>query len=560
ARNLQAMDGLVLSSISRIIGQPNSRESSSFLRLLLGDDYRSSWNYHPLTVILVDILQPVTVSESEMGLLIYVFDEERGIGYFDFVRPLDTLRMTLHPDNLHFMARRASNSQPIEIYNLADGTLERSYIPTLRDLEGNHQLAYYTADGTTIISDFQRLDAQTGDVIHQDLSYNLGFDRFFFTQDSQQLVTLTGSDWWVWDIDTAEVIRRETLELHGDLLQTSPDGHRFLTTLLMPEGMGREIVEIGKDQRRSVIFDRTPNRDIIDVIPSPDWENYLVIYSFDPSAGELSTIEAALYNINTGRRWYFEEADLPATQFPSYGWLDNSTAYIYGTHDMPEAQTRRIYGLDFHPSGLPQCLVNAFPGGEWEQWRDLWQRLNYQLSFDALGRLTQSLCAALPAAPDEVNAVLQPSPTPTRLPVTPLPSIIAGVPACLTQRYPNEAVAYGRDWREITAGLSREEIDELEILLCDGLVNSPPSNFFGENGAPALEVMTINIDTGQRTLGSYLPEPETQPTRSLELVLNEFERTAQIRPGDSVLSPNGELLAARSLSNHIIIFRLLKPY
>lgn len=559
ARRLQEMDGLVLSSISQIIGAPNTRESSSFLRLLLGDDYRSSWNYHPLTVILVDILQPITVSQSEMGLLIYVFDEERGIGYFDFVRPFDILRMTLHPDNLHFMVRRAAANQPIEIYSLETGALERSYIPALRDLEGNHPLAY-TADGAAIISDFQRFDAQTGSILYQDLSYNLGFDRFFFTQDSSQLVTLTGFDWWVWDIQTAEVVRRETLTQRGELLQTSPDGHRFLTALNLPEGVGREIVEIGKDQRRSIIFDHHPTRDMIDIIPSPDWENYLVIYSVDFTSTTPAGMAASLYNIDAGRRWYLEADDLPATQNLHYGWLDNITAYFYGTPDLALAQTERIYGLDFHPSGLPQCLVNAFPDGEWEQWRDLWQRLNYRLTPDALGHLTQALCTALPAAAQEVNTLLQPSPTPTRIPVTPLPSIIAGVPECLTQRYPNEAVAYGRDWREITAGLSREQVEELETLLCDGLVNAPSSSFFDESGTPPLEVITLNINTGQRTQGSYIPPTEPQPTRLLELVLNEFERTAQIRPGDSLLSPNGALLAARNLSNHIIIFRLLKPY
>ncbi len=556
---MPALQDLILSDQARIIGQPNSREVNSLLRLLLGDNYLASWNYHPITVYLLDILQPVTVSKDQMGVLVYILDEQTGRGSLDFVRPLDVLHMALHPEDTHFLARRASGSQPVEVYHLDSGVLETTITPALHDLENNHVLAY-NATGSTILSDFQRFDARTGAVVYEDLSYNYGFDSYFFHADSQKMVTLAGEDWWLWDIASGEVIRREKVRLRGALLQTSPDAARFLTALDTPAGPAREIVEIGQDDRPMVVFENLPNASITDIVASPNWENYLVMYAPDPASSDYPGSIAALYNLYEGKRWFISGDDLPPA-IQTYGWLDNEPAYIYGefSESFGIAVPQRVYGLEFHPSGLPACLVAAFPD-EWQQWLPLWERLNANWRPDSLARLAQHLCDALPASVAEVDAIFNPSPVPTRVPVTPLPAVIAGAPECLTQRFPNEAVQYARDWREITAGLSTEEIAEMEELLCAGLTGSESPPFPETRSHSTARVMTIDITTGQRHLGTFIPRVQAAPQPNLQLVLNEFERAQQVRPGDSLLSPDAQLLATRSRTNHILIFGLVKPY
>jgi hypothetical protein len=40
---LRPFDALILSDQARIIGEPNSRNTNSFLRLLMGEDYRANY-------------------------------------------------------------------------------------------------------------------------------------------------------------------------------------------------------------------------------------------------------------------------------------------------------------------------------------------------------------------------------------------------------------------------------------------------------------------------------------------------------------------------------------
>ncbi len=559
-REIRAMSGLLISEQARIIGQANSRESQSFLRLLLGENYLADWNYHSLTVTLLDVLEPVTVTSDQMGLLVYIFDEEDGNGVIEFVRPQDIVQMALHPDNMRLMVRRASGTQPIEVYNLQTGVQELSVVPAVPDFDGRHVLAY-NADGSVIISDFQRFDAATGDVLREDLSYNPGFDQYFFTEDSEKLVTLTGSEWWLWDIATGQVIRRERVNLRGSLAQTWPDGHRFLTYVDTPFGRGVEVVEVGQEERNSITFESLPGRDILDIVPSPDWENYLVIYTPNQFSQHYPGYEVALYNLHDGKRWFIAGDDLPHPESTFYGWLDNDTAYVSGENFGGADAPMRIYNLEYHASGLPQCLVEMFPD-EYTQWADLWEQFNLRLNPTRLGRLTQQLCDALPATATEVDAIFNPSPTPTLPPVTETPSVIVGVPVCLTSLFPGEALDYAQEWRRLTEGLSPEEIADLEELLCEGL--SGPNELaydsygYGDFNS-AVEVMTIDMATGVRAFGPFLPT-QTRLTPSLDLVMAEFQRTEGFYPDGAVLSPDTQLLATRNSSGHIQLYRLLTPY
>ncbi|MBC7812816.1 MAG: hypothetical protein H7175_16795, partial [Burkholderiales bacterium] len=222
---IETLNQLVLSGQARIIGEPTSLRSSSFVRLLLGDDYRSYYNDHPLTVILLDIMRPITLGSDQFAFLVYIFDEETGHGYVEFVRPSDVSQIALHPDNTRLMVRRASGEQPVEIYDLDTGNLELSVVPALSG--DSNTLLQFNGAGDTILAGFQRFDARTGATLYEDLSLHPGFENFFFAQNSQSLVTVnaadSGADWWQWDIASGDVIRRERLNLRGSVAQTSPD-------------------------------------------------------------------------------------------------------------------------------------------------------------------------------------------------------------------------------------------------------------------------------------------------------------------------------------------------
>ena len=107
-----------------------------------------------------------------------------------------------------------SGDQAIEVYNLDTGVLEKTYNPALSDPDGT-QILSYNGTGEVFVCDFQRFDVTTGVVLREELNYVDGFDEFFFTQDSQGLVTLNGADWWQWDIATGQVVRRERVNLRG---------------------------------------------------------------------------------------------------------------------------------------------------------------------------------------------------------------------------------------------------------------------------------------------------------------------------------------------------------
>ncbi|MCX9079329.1 MAG: hypothetical protein OIN84_15295, partial [Candidatus Methanoperedens sp.] len=558
---LDDLGGLQLSDQAQILGTPRSRVENSLLRLLLGDTYRADWQYHPLTVMLLDFLDPITQGQDQMGLLLYIFDDEAGRGVIEFLRPPDVLNMALHPDGTKLLVRRASGAQPVEVYDLATGLLELTVYPTIPDPDGRQVLAY-TGTGDVIVCDFQRFDALTGAVLAENPHYVYGFESYTFTQDSTRIVTLNGADWWLWDLSDGAVIRRATVNLRGDIVAASPDALRFLTWFGTDQGLVVEVNNIATGERRSSTLEALPQREIVNVVSSPDWEHFLVVFGSSPYGPYYPGTEVAIYNIFTGLRWFYAGDDLPPPDAREYGWLDNRTAYIAGAVYESGTQPERVYGLEYHASGLPQCLVDAFPD-DWPRWVDLWERFSARLRGDALDRLALSLCAAEPDSVDAVEAVLFPTPTATRLPVSPTPPYIAGVPLCLTSYFSGEARDYAAIWREMTAGKTPEEIADLEKLLCQGLAETAPlpsDGAAGETAVDTTQVLTIDVITGARSYGQYIPFREKPPERVLDLVLNEFERIYRYRPQDARLSPDGTQLALRDGNGFIQVYRLLKPY
>jgi hypothetical protein len=580
--SIRDMNGLQFSNLARIIGEPNTERENSFLRLLFGENYRAQHNYQPLTVILLDILQPLTVTPDQMGLLVYTFNEASASGVIEFVRPQDVQQMVLHPDNKHLMVRRASGLQPIEVYDLDTGGLVQTHFPSEPDSGGSHILAY-NATGTEIITDFQRFDAETGEVILEDVNYTSGFQQFYFTQDNRRIVTLNGDDWRVWDTETGEIVQRERVIIQGPVLQQSPDADRFLTRYNTQDGEVMEIVKVGQNERQSITIPNLPGRSIESIIPSADWQNYFVVYSANPFSQHYPGNEIAVYNINQGRLLFIAGDDLPQPDGRQYGWLDHETIYVSTSNTNNQTQPARIYGINWHPSGLPACLVNTYPEN-WRQWVGLWEQLNLRLRADQLGRLTQRLCEALPPNADD----LVPALTPTarfnyRADATPLPIAIVGVPTCLTGAFSRESLDYAALWREITVDLSDEQREEMATLLCEGLITSvsqirptptvdinqlvPPTPTPVESAPETtdsgfqqtLSVMTINIATRERFTGTYIP-PVSITSRNLQLVINLFRDEEGYFPNNVALSPDGTLFAVSDAWNFIRIFRLTRPY
>ena len=554
---------VLLSDQARIIGKPVSRETNSLLRMLFGDNYRTRWDYHPLTVMLVDVLKPITMGDDQTGFLLYIFDDEAGYGVLAAVRPPDVDRIALHPDNIHVMVRRTSGLQPVEVYNLTTGAIELTIHPAIPLHE--HSILSYDGTGDVIVCDFQRFDARTGAVLYEDLHYIAGLNSYIFTANSQEMVTINGSEWWEWDIQTGAVVRREIIDYRGSVLDMDADSRRVLTVIDTDADFVIEISNIGTEQRRSVAIERLPGRDIQSVIPSPDWENYLIVYTPYTYSQHYPGNEIALYNMAAGKLWFVAGDDLPPPERSEYGWLNNDTVYVGGYISSAHTQPERIYGLDYHASGLPTCLVEAFPD-QWTQWVDLWEQLNARMRADSLGRLTERLCAIEDPTAEKIDAVFSPSPTPTRLSVTATPAFVAGVPACLTARFPDQALDYAAAWRNMIAGKTAEEIADLEELLCQGLgeASGLSSASFSSGGPPGSdsEIMTIDARTGLRSVGSYLPTQPRAARRNLQLVLDEFERTSEVYVNveSGVFSPDGTLLAIRDRHGFIDIYRLVKPY
>ena len=307
-------------------------------------------------------------------------------------------------------------------------------------------------------------------------------------------------------------------------------------------------------------FEMPPYRSIDQIIPSPDWNHYLVVYSPDERGAGFRGNDVAMYSLKDGKLWYIAGDELPRN-VGYFDWFDADTIYAYSDGAFGDEFPARVYGIDYDVTGLPSCLVEAFPE-DYTRWLDLWERLNARLRSDDLGLLALRLCAVLPATVEEVEIAMTPTAVPTVITFsTPPPSIIAGVPACLTTRFNQEALAYAEDWREITADLSEEEVAVMAELLCEGLGGASggaPSRGLRGSGSSA-QVMTIDVRTGARSLGSYVPAIP-QRERPLQPIVDEFRRTQRFSPDGAILSPDGKLLASVTSRGQIAIYRLPNAY
>ncbi len=529
---------LVFGDVSRIIGPMRDQAGVPLLAMLLGDRYRDAYQYHPLTVTLIDFLVPVTPMAESTHVLLYVFDEETETGQFILTRPDGISGMIMHPDGRHLTVRYSTR---IDSFNLETGHIVQSYHPS----SITNNLIAYNADGSTLLNGFEIFDTETAASLYDNPHFNNGFDQVYFASDSESVITIDGDDWRKWDIDSGSVIRHEKLILRASIIDRTDDAHRFLTNL---DGFGAEIAEVGMDDRRTVYFEMLPDRVIENVFPSPDWMHYLVVYS-----GNAVT----LYSIDQGKLWFITGDDLPDTGARRYGWIDNQTAYAYG--ERGSGATERIYGVEYDGSGLPTCLIDAFPQ-HYDQWLGIWEYYRETHAPDTFTRLALRLCDSLPGTEQTVYDILSPTPRPTRAPITATPSGIAGVPACLTNRFPDQAQEYAAIWRDLIAGMEPERVDELETLVCEGLSGEGSISEEVREILTGVQVMTIDVESGRRAFGGFIPPRETTLGLAYSLVVDEFQLQFGRAPEPGILSPDGRYLIDRTNAGHLVIYRLNKPY
>ncbi|MCB9450242.1 MAG: PD40 domain-containing protein [Anaerolineaceae bacterium] len=579
-RNLDSMENLRLGESARVLCDSSGLRETPLLRLLYGDEYLRYQNYEPGAFMLIDVLEPLSTGVTQPALLLYHFIESRGRGSLELIYPQDVQQFVLSPDSTHLMVRRQSGVQPIEIYNLDTCGLERTLYPAERD-DGSRLLAY-RADGEVILTDFQRFDARSGEQLAYEDQYTEPFSEFHFSADGQRLYTFQGTALRVWDVATGQLLQEATLSLNGDVIANSADGTHYLTRRDDFDTITIENVDVLGDERRQLVIPtHTDVATIAQVIPSPGWGRMLLIYQPAMPADENTYYELAVYDFDLGQLLYVAGADLPP-DFYDTGWVDDDRIYVSGSnyYYVPD----RRYGLEYDTSGLPTCLVNAFPG-EYENWLPVWEGLTLQLSASRLGALTERICGALPETSDAFIPGLTPTPGFYYYSAnTPAPYVIPGVPTCLTRRFTNQAVDYAVLWREITADLDEVQISQLETMICEGLISSPFQVAATPTGDPNMNIpptatpasaapqttdytesgatiyYTIDVLTRNRFAGTYMPELVRPVRRDVNLLYNFYLDEFNEPPVNPVLSEDGTRYAVADRYGFVTIYRLSRSY
>jgi WD40 repeat protein len=71
--------------------------------------------------------------------------------------------------------------------------------------------------------------------------------------------------------------------------------------------------------------------------------------------------------------------------------------------------------------------------------------------------------------------------------------------------------------------------------------------------------MAINVETGERSTGSYIP-PHGNPPRDIGIVVNLFTTILHFSPNSPVLSPDGTMLAAADQNGFVTLYHLTRSY
>ena len=526
---------------------------------------------------LVDIIQPLDPAGGSTRALIYTREGSRAqfmLSSGDY--PIT--QMALSPDGGMLLTREGrQNGEVIASYNIASGREIDTLTPSLRSPNvyersaQNRVLAHDTA-GETFLSDFQRYDAASFEVLAEDLRYSFRYDRFFFGREPGTMVTISGTEWRLWEISTNSVLRREVLAYDASTIQSiSDDAYRILYTtesgLAVQDFDANDVyllpypvfASYGLSQAESYV--------------NLSWTRLLTVYTDNPTGmyGSSGSAIAVTGRDDDRPLWVIAGDDLPpGSGGRSYGWIDDDTVYVQGSGAV-DAETVRIFGVDYALSGLPECLAERFPEAE-ETLRALWERRLYFARSDRLHQLALDLCAASTLNEEAVAATLavtltftpqfipNATVTPTPANATPVPP---GVPPdCLFDLYsdPGEREAYTALWGEMSAAVPAEAQDELAALLCEGVAQQIEAGNIATGGSTFVsETMWIDAETGLRSMGA---PPATLVVRSnpLDLIAPLFEEVFKYPLSTAILSDDRQYLAVSNLPGELTIYQLGFPY
>ncbi|HEX2622665.1 MAG TPA: hypothetical protein VHL11_21040, partial [Phototrophicaceae bacterium] len=551
---------LELGSTAQTIGRKANLATIPLLQVFLGDNYRDDRIYGgiPLTTTLIDLVQPPAGSQDNVLALLYVYDENKKIGHFRFSQSGSVQQMVLSPDNQTLLIRRYLDDEYVLSYSIASGEEQNRFLPALRGIGGyrntaKNRILAYDQSGEVVISDFQRIDATTHRVFAEDLRYSRSFDRFFFSDDSQKLITLAGTEWREWSIATGEVLRRDIVSLNGEIVATAPDGSRFLAYNYGTNdgGAEAEVLDLNVNQHYHVYIAPIPGTYVEEIYPNASWTKFLAVYGANSYDQYYPGNQIAIYDYQTGFQELIAGDDLPPSDQRQYGWVDDDTAFVYG-QGTNSGIVERVYGVNYAANSLPECLMEHYPQ-ESDHFALAWERMVLNLRPDKLNEWTQYLCDHLPNTVEGVDELLRPTPTPIF--VTPTGVPIGEVPLCLTAHYSKDAQAYADVWTTITADLTPEDAAELADMICEGLNASYNSGEFD----PSLGLtMFIDADTGERSSGDYrAPAVEQRP---LDPIYRLFKATEGRDLYQVILSPDQQFIAVSNLPGELVVYRLIVTY
>ncbi len=544
----------------QIIGDVSSRAVNPLLRDLYNYDYRSDFNYHSLTVRLDDLLLPITQSAREPLLRLIVQDNDTDQVQFELLSIADRYQIALDEGRARIALRALTGDRAVTIYNLATGQPEVRFIPALRANVTSATPFAFTARDAAIIVGNARYDARTGEPLIEQVDEAQRFEAYFFSHDSRHIITMTGNIWRVWDVDTGALLRTETIHIGADAFfnRFSADGSRLLLNVNRENRPGFRVYDIAADVRRTIMFESLPGMNYSSYTPNADWTAFAVRYNAIPPIADAPNGAIAIYTLDGAPPLVIAGADLPPEARDIF-WLDEHTLAVTG-RDIPAVD--RVFGADYAPSGAPACLLERFPESAYA-WAVVWENLAYYRDGSTLARLSVEACAAID--PEAVIRLLTPTPEGTPIPqATAAITRIAGVPSCLTESFPEQAVAYAREWRRLTDGLPQDQVERLTDLMCEGLRGRFAGGFAPGAQARRSETIAMTIDTrtGRRTLLANSPTLPLDPNAEALAYLEGLYRRVfnnQRSLSQPILSPDQRYIA-ENRGDVVNIYRLEPSY
>lgn len=560
---LAAIDFAAISPIGApLAGPERSRTTNTLHQRFLGNNYRDStygYGSDALTIRLLDLVLPPGGGDITRAL-ISLQNHTDGDTQLLLVNG-NFQQMVLSPDGQDLLVREY-DEDIIRRYNINGGNNTLNITPALRlnrySYSQKNRVLGYSADGSVIVGDFQRFAASGADILAQDLAYSRSYDRFYFAPDSQRVITMAGTEWRSWDVNTGEVLQREVISARGSVVATASSGTRVLYQDYGFDGsVIMRVVEVQSDglNIEDITLNPLPNHSIERVLPNPSWTRFLVIYSVNSYGPYSPGNQIALYTLNEGLNWVIAGDDLPTANGRDYAWADDDTVVVLGSAERGDIPAR-VYGVEYAPNSLPACLVERFDDAD-RTLADLWEFLVWKHDHEYLNRLTEMICAAPPTTAIEAAATLGPTATPLSITATPVGA--ADLPACFTAAFGQAAAdEYLARWGILTAGLTPEQINELAIRLCEGLRGGAGSYGTGYYDSDPRFAMYIDAETGERAAGDYQPPQYTYDP--MEPFYQRFREVYKREMGRGILSPDKQFIVASGLPGELVIYRLTKPF